>query len=169
MGTRQFAVRRRDGSVRAMVTVSAEDWDRVKQYRWSLTGAGYVMRNKYFPGDTKDRRKRQAVYLHRFILGLGSDCPLDVDHKDGNRLMNTRDNLRVVTHQQNVTNQSGWKNATSPYRGVCWDKATRKWVAQVTLHYKKYHLGSFDDELEAADAAAEFRAVHMPYSKEGAL
>lgn len=38
---------------------------------------------------------------------------------------------------------------TSPYKGVCWNKKSSKWQAQVWIHKKCYYLGLFSDELEA--------------------
>jgi hypothetical protein len=40
----------------------------------------------------------------------------------------------------------------SKFVGVYWDKCKRKWKAQITHDGKKQHLGSFDDEQEAARA-----------------
>ena len=36
--------------------------------------------------------------------------------------------------------------------GVSWDKKSRKWKAQISHDGKQQHLGSFDDEQEAARA-----------------
>ncbi|KAH9254871.1 hypothetical protein BASA81_007121 [Batrachochytrium salamandrivorans] len=41
---------------------------------------------------------------------------------------------------------------TSKYRGVCWYKRTRRWVAQTKINGKRVHLGYFDDEESAAQA-----------------
>jgi len=37
-------------------------------------------------------------------------------------------------------------------RGVSWYKSIQKWVGSVTYRGKSYHLGSFDDKMEAAKA-----------------
>ncbi len=42
------------------------------------------------------------------------------------------------------------KDKTSKYSGVSWRKSARKWVAAVTIKGVKHHVGSFDDEREAA-------------------
>jgi hypothetical protein len=41
---------------------------------------------------------------------------------------------------------------TSQFKGVCWDKLRIKWVAQIKVDGKNTHLGSFDNEEEAASA-----------------
>jgi hypothetical protein len=42
--------------------------------------------------------------------------------------------------------------ATSEFVGVSWNKQNRKWKAQISHDGKQQHLGSFDDEHEAARA-----------------
>jgi hypothetical protein len=41
---------------------------------------------------------------------------------------------------------------TSHYRGVCWYKNSKKWVATITYDGKQHNLGYFEDEEEAARA-----------------
>lgn len=49
------------------------------------------------------------------------------------------------------------KTSTSKFRGVCWHKIARKWVASIKVKGKLIHIGLFTDEADAArawDAAA---------------
>ncbi|GBG35111.1 Hypothetical Protein FCC1311_113342 [Hondaea fermentalgiana] len=41
---------------------------------------------------------------------------------------------------------------TSPFKGVCWYKRTKKWVVQVKIRGYRQHVGYFDDEVKAAEA-----------------
>lgn len=41
---------------------------------------------------------------------------------------------------------------TSKYKGVSWDKEAQKWKASLTKNYKKYNLGRYEDEIDAAKA-----------------
>jgi hypothetical protein len=55
----------------------------------------------------------------------------------------------------------------SAFRGVCWDKGGKKWVARIWKDGKQAHLGNFDDEEEAArkfdEAAATLgRPLNFP-------
>ena len=53
----------------------------------------------------------------------------------------------------------GTAGASSVYRGVCWSKAARKWVATITVDGKNVHLGSWSVETDAARSYdAEVRA-----------
>ncbi len=44
------------------------------------------------------------------------------------------------------------KNLSSKFRGVSWDKSTRKWRAQIRMNKKTIYLGIFKNETEAAKA-----------------
>jgi len=37
-------------------------------------------------------------------------------------------------------------------KGLEWDKIQRKWKARIQLNYRRIHLGSFDNEIDAAKA-----------------
>lgn len=117
----------------------------------------------------------KTMYMHRVILehhGL-LEGGKEVDHIDGNPLNNQKSNLRVVTQQQNNWNQHK-VTGTSQYKGVCWDKRAKKWMAYVSLDRKQKHLGYFTDEKEAAkayDEAAkehfgEYAKLNFPHDKE---
>lgn len=52
------------------------------------------------------------------------------------------------------------KPPSSKHEGVCRDNTRGKWLAQASLNGKHYHLGRFDDELEAARAYDAFVIKH---------
>ena len=39
---------------------------------------------------------------------------------------------------------------TSKYKGVCWSKRRRKWVATISVNSRRAELGGFEDERLAA-------------------
>jgi hypothetical protein len=131
------------------------------EYRWSLNHAGYALRNVQ-----RDDGTYYAVRMHRLILGLERGDPRQADHISGDRLDNRRANLRIVTNAQNAQNMASHRDARSPYRGVHWFKPHGKWCAKVCINGKRFHVGYFDDELEAAEAARDFRLTHMTYNVE---
>jgi hypothetical protein len=104
--------------------------------------------------------------MHRLILGLPVGDPRLGDHINRNRLDNRRSNLRIVDRAGNGQNVGSRAGSTSSFRGVSWDSRNRKWSAQCMLRQKLYHLGRYTSEIEAARAAAAFRAEHMPFAVE---
>jgi hypothetical protein len=54
----------------------------------------------------------------------------------------------------------GNRGARSRYRGVSFDRRTRRWQAQVTIDGQAYWLGRHDTEEDAFDAVRAFRIDH---------
>lgn len=111
-------------------------------------------------------RRSDGAFMHRIIAGLDASDRRVVDHINGDSLDNRRANLKVVTTAGNAQNQ-GSRGGTSRYRGVSWDRSRGKWMAQAMLDGRKVTIGRYGTEDEAAAAAAEWRAAHMPHSTEG--
>ncbi len=75
----------------------------------------------------------------------------DIDHIDGNRLNNNIENLREATHQQNMQNSKIQKNNKSGYKGVHFNKRSKKWRAKIQGKL----IGSFDTPELAYEAYQE--------------
>lgn len=153
-------LRTKDGSVRAYALIDDEDAV-LAQYRWSLDSKGYAART--LPRGVGERRRE---LLHRVVLGLSPGDGLECDHVNGNRLNCCRSNLRVVTRHQNMQNFPSQRGSISRYRGVTWDMNRGKWIAQACINRKKFFLGRFDDEEEAARVAQDFRVANMTHTNE---
>jgi hypothetical protein len=139
--------------------VDLSDWGRVLQFRWHVSAQGYAVRRG---------KGERGVSLHRFLL----DAPpgVEVDHRNGDSLDNRRTNLRLCSHAQNMANQRHRSGGTSRFRGVTRGRRHGRWFARIKVNYRGIHLGTFDDEREAAkayDAAArlhfgEFARLNFP-------
>jgi hypothetical protein len=70
------------------------------------------------------------------------------------KLNNTRENLKVCPRSENGLNryQANKDNKTSKIRGVCWDKAKKKWQALICINKKRYWLGYHTDIKDAEKA-----------------
>jgi len=124
---------------------SPEDMGVVSEHLWCLMGNGYASFTQYGDGG------KRTVKMHYLIVGKNAD------HKNGNRLDNRRENLRLASTSQNSANRRAKAGASSEYKGVCWDKSRGKWMAAIQVSGKTKTLGRFDDEAAAArayDAAA---------------
>ena len=62
-------------------------------------------------------------------------------------------NCRWVTRTvQGRNTRKIQKNNTSGYRGITFLKDRNKWHSQICVNYKRIHLGSFDNPIDAAKA-----------------
>jgi hypothetical protein len=117
--------------------VDAVDYEWLNQWRWRLCGR-YAAR----------RQKGKLIFMHREIM---RPPPGKVtDHANGNKLDNTRINLRNTTPRQNVHNRCKRFGCTSIYKGVGYHKRRHRWYASIRLGKEYFHLGYFDSEAEAA-------------------
>src|SRR3546814_8274071 len=73
----------------------------------------------------------------------------EVDHRNGARDDNRWCNLRKATKAQNQANARRRRDNTSGVKGVTWNKARKKWVAQIQAGGKRMSLGGFPT-IEAA-------------------
>lgn len=96
------------------------------------------------------KRTKKGILMHRVILNAKKNEL--TDHKDRNGLNNQRNNIRECSKGQNAANRTSKPNSSSKYLGVCFDKRTGKWVAQMDSHCKHYFLGRYFIERDAAIA-----------------
>ena len=78
-----------------------------------------------------------------------------VDHIDRNPSNNNINNLRILTHQQNM-----WNNGA---KGYTWHNASQKWRVRVMVNRKEIYGGLFVCEEEAAKAGLALKAKHHIY------
>lgn len=138
--------------------VDAQDYLELYRYTWHVDERGYFIRKL-------DRNRDQK--LHRDVLGLDPGDERIVDHIDGVRSNNKRDNLRITTragNNQNVKSRGG----TSRYRGVRKfnDDRDRPWQAYASQDGEKVHIGSYKTEEEAARAARNWRMENYELTNE---
>ena len=150
----RIPLRNRAGEVVAHALVDTADAALVSG-RWYLSD-GYAVQGHW---TGKQMRK---IGMHRLLLGLASGDGLTVDHIDRDKLNNRRTNLRIATQKVNAQNRSSRRISSSRFRGVSWHQGRRQWRAFVGVDGRMHFLGWFDDELEAARVARDFRLEHMP-------
>lgn len=81
---------------------------------------------------------------------MGHPQDLEVDHANGDRLDNSRDNLRIANRNQNMCNAK-WDVPTSGFRGVelIPSRKNNSWCANIQFQGKGEYLGSFPSAKEA--------------------
>jgi hypothetical protein len=78
------------------------------------------------------------------------DDELEIDHLDGNGLNNSLDNLRLVSHGENMKNARLNKQNTTGVQGVSNYAKNGKFRAQIKVNGKVKALGYYDTIEEAA-------------------
>jgi hypothetical protein len=126
--------------------IDIEDYDKIKHLNlWAFN----CKNERWYVCYCNDEHKN--TFLPRLLL----DTTNEVDHINGDGLDNRKSNLRIVTRSQNLQNSRKprrIKGCSSKYKGVCWDKLTKKWRAQITFNYHVKYIGLFENEVEAAEA-----------------
>ncbi|HWG89553.1 MAG TPA: HNH endonuclease [Candidatus Thermoplasmatota archaeon] len=132
--------------------VSTADLDQLAGYHWYSTKMGektYAVAPMHLPDG------RVVLFaMHRFLVQPSPG--LMVDHINGDGLDNRRENLRVVTHAENMRNRKRPRNNKSGYKGVMYLPDPRShvspWKAKITYNKKIYYLGTYATAEEAARA-----------------
>ncbi len=138
--------------------VSEQDVVLVQSLKWY---AQYTSGLWYAVRDERKMLSGRMLYMHSFITAYAR-----TDHRDGNGLNNTRENLREATQMQNVGNTKKISRiTTSKYKGVSWCRKSSKWKASIQAQGKRINLGLYEDETYAAivfDEAA--RELHDDFA-----
>lgn len=141
-----------------------EDYDRVSKYKWHYAhypGGGYAKTNN-------KGNKPALLRMHRIVLNAKSGEL--IDHINGNTLDNRKENLRIVNQSQNMMNTRLRSTNTSGYKGVCYDKRWKNWLAHIWKDGEQIYLGCFKDKKLAAKAYNEAaKEYHGEYAKLNSL
>ena len=131
-------------------------WKSVSKYHSEKLGkvAGYLRSDGYrhICINGKFYLSHQLVFLyHKGYI------PEEIDHINRNTSDSRIKNLRECSRSQNQMNAGKYKSmngnkCSSRYMGVCWKKREKKWLAQIAKDGKRYYLGYFHSELNAARA-----------------
>lgn len=135
--------------------VDDEEFDKLSQNKWYCSHYGYAVRTY------RNGKKRGMYWMHRQIM----NCPdnMEVDHINGNRLDNRKENLRLCSRLENCKNISTPITNNSGYKGVSLDKRRGKFRAYITIENKQKWLGYFNT---AKEAAVKYNEAAIEYYKE---
>lgn len=133
--------------------VDDEDFEFLSQFKWVLSRKGYAetgrtkLLKRYYP---KTRVQMQRL-LMRDVVKEG----LLVDHINGDKLDNRKENLRLVTMSQSNANRGKINfrykpDKRSKFIGVSWNR--NKWRAIICKEGNQEYIGRFDNEEDAARA-----------------
>ena len=127
--------------------IDTEDLDKIKDYRWLPNGLGYFVA----------QIDKKRVRMHRLIVNAPKG--MVVDHISRNTFDNSKSNLRLCRHQENIFNHKLKINNSSGFTGASYHKKINRYVATISFNYKHIYLGCFIDKIEAAQAHNEAAVV----------
>lgn len=122
--------------------VSEEDYDSINRIKWYFW-------NGYANASINDGTKRMHRYIIETCMKITIGKKEVVDHINGNKLDNRRENLRVISYGENARNQAKRKESSSKYKGVCWHSLSKSWRAAISVNGKQ-HVAYYIDEESAA-------------------
>lgn len=131
------------------VFVDKEDYLFLKRFIWTLHYTGYAYTRIIF------LNKRRNLSMHRIIMLSQYHKNKECDHINRNKLDNRKRNLRLVYKIENIVNRQLQSNNSTGYKGVCFLKKNKKFVAYAGKKPRKY-LGSFKTAKQAAKAYNTF-------------
>lgn len=120
----------------ALISIDLGDLPILSAHKWYVRNLGnsqYVTRNE----------GGRTLFLHREIMSPAPE--LIVDHIDGSGLNNTRGNMRVLKHRQNLWNRTRHEGSI----GVSWSKRMNAWRSYIEVETGKLDLGFYQTEDEA--------------------
>jgi len=113
------------------------DYHLIKDHTWSYDG-------RYARSTRRTKRK----YAHRLIMKANKGQM--IDHINGDKLDNRRENLRFCSRHQNAANMQKMRGGSSKFKGVSFDKTTQNWRAKIGFHGKSLCAGRHETQTKAA-------------------
>lgn len=120
--------------------VDEGDFRSLSVMKWHCSAWGYAIRFV----------RRKCIWMHREIIK--PPAGMFVDHINGDKLDNRRENLRIVTHAQNCRNTGIRSKNTSGIPGVSFHKKSQKWRAYLVFERRQIELGIYSDINDAIAA-----------------
>lgn len=122
------------------ILVDDEDFDKVSAIEWvKYPSCRYIQ--AHINGKTTS--------IHRYILGAPDGS--NVDHINGDRMDNRKNNLRFCTHAQNMKNRKPNKEGKSAYKGIV-VLPNGRYRAKINSDGKRFDLGVYESEYDAVIA-----------------
>lgn len=142
----------KQGIITGYILIDQELFEYLSQWTWRENHNGYVSRVEKHP-DGRPKHQR-TVIMHRTITNTPSD--MVVDHINGDKLDNRKQNLRICTVGENNRNVNVCRNPLG-YKGVKRRKITKmeSYNARIHVGNKRLHLGTFRTPEQAAIAYNE--------------
>lgn len=142
-----------DGDLIRVVTTSSRAVEGM--VAGSLSGNGYLHINI---GGRRVKNHRIIWEMHNGKIPDG----MEIDHINHIKTDNRIENLRLVSHKQNLSNASLMADSSSGVSGVSWNRNRQKWHAYIKSNYKRRHIGFFDS-FDDAVVARKHKEIELGF------
>jgi len=137
--------------------IDAEDFDRLNAWPWYPATKKKANRTYVYPythwriPGSGDPGKYVSLMMHQMLMMIPRG--MRGDHINGDTLDNRKQNLRIVTHSQNLWNMGARDGKR--FKGIDYREQKGKWRARIMIDRQVTFLGYFDTDEEAARAYDE--------------
>lgn len=140
------------GILLGITKIDRADYEKIRKHNWywgkrSGGERGYV------------RSGINHIGLHQLLMGKKKG--LEIDHINGDKLDNRRQNLRHITHSENIINSKIQSNNKSGYKGVYWSNYANKWIANIKKDGIQRCLGWFINKGDAVKARKKAEKLYF--------
>lgn len=129
--------------------VDDDDYEKINSTRWNCNSFGYAVRVQR---TKQDYNKKEVLIMHRLIMK--AEKGELIDHINGNKLDNRKENLRFADKSKNAMNMHRVYGKI-PYKGVYFDKSKNLYTVRIVIDGKHTHIGRYKTPEEAAKAYDE--------------
>lgn len=139
--------------------IDLDYYDIINQYCWHKHQDGYLRTCIGHKPDGGNIYKLMHVMIMEasgYVFRNGDE----VDHINGKPNDNRIENLRIVTHEENMKNVKLPLNNISGHKGVYYSKRENKWKATIRVDNKQCHLGTFNTKDEAIVARKDAEKIY---------
>lgn len=123
-----------------VVQIDEDDLPLISCFKWWKEATGYAR-----TAISVVKYKQQIIKMHRLLIGF----PPEVDHINGDRLDNRKENLRSVDRRTNTRNRHDKRSSEHPC--ISWAKHANKWRLRIWDGQKYIHHGYFNTEKQAVE------------------
>ena len=116
----------------------------------SVNTHGYLTVGLWKDGVAKKRRSVHSLVAEAFLKHTPCGYKIVVDHINDLKTDNRVENLQLVSQRFNSYKTQG--KYSSKFKGVYFNKSSKKWLAAIYNNGKNNHLGLFNNEIEASEA-----------------
>lgn len=136
--------------------VDDDKFEVLSKYKWHNSD-GYACRGEYM-----ESYKQRTQRMHRQIMGLYIGDKTRIDHINGDKLDNRKNNLRLCDQSQNAMNSKMRVDNKSGFKGVYFYKSRNKYRAMIGIDKKQLDLGYYETPEEAGYVYEQFALQLYP-------